>query len=55
MFDNLDYVLFVIPVSGTCIVLFDCRLNRYEKWPQSDSDSSCVNKNVCGNKGFYSI
>ena len=29
MFDNLDYVLFVIPVSSTCIVLFNCRLNRY--------------------------
>ena len=29
MFVNLDYVLFVIPVSSTCIVLFNCRLNRY--------------------------
>ena len=25
------------------------------KWPRSDSDGSGVNKNVCGNKGFYSI
>ena len=24
------------------------------KWPQTDSDGSCVNKNVRGNKGFYS-
>ena len=24
------------------------------KWPRTDSDGSCVNKNVCGNKGFYS-
>ena len=22
------------------------------KWPHSDSDGSCVNKNVRGNKGF---
>ena len=29
VFVNLDYVLFVIPVSSTCIVLFNCRLNRY--------------------------
>ena len=24
------------------------------KWLRSDSDGSCVNKNVRGNKGFYS-
>ena len=28
---------------------------RVIKWPQSHSDGSCVNKNVRGNKGFYSI
>ena len=25
------------------------------KWPQSDSDRSCMNENVRGNKGFYGI
>ena len=28
---------------------------RVIKWPLSDSDGSCVNKNVRGNKGCYSI
>ena len=27
---------------------------RVIKWPRSDSDGSCVNNNVRGNKGFYS-
>ena len=31
------------------------QLMRVIKWLQSDSDDSCVNKNVRGNKGFYSI
>ena len=31
------------------------QLMRVIKWQRSDSDGSCVNKNVCGNKGFYSI
>ena len=31
------------------------QLMRVIKWPRSDSDGSCVNKNVRGNKGFYSI
>ena len=30
------------------------QLIRVIKWPRSDSDGSCVNKNVRGNKGFYS-
>ena len=30
------------------------QLMRVIKWLQSDSDGSCVKKNVCGNKGFYS-
>ena len=29
-------------------------LMRVFKWPRSDSDGSCVNKNMRGNKGFYS-
>ena len=31
------------------------QLMRVIKWLRSDSDGSCVNKNVCGNKGFYSM
>ena len=31
------------------------QLMRVIKWPRSDSDRSCGNKNVRGNKGFYSI
>ena len=31
------------------------QLIRVIKWPRSDSDGSCVNKNVRSNKGFYSI
>ena len=31
------------------------QLMRVIKWPQSDSYGSCVNKNVRGNKGFYSM
>ena len=30
------------------------QLMRVIKWPRSDSDGSCVNKNVRGNKGIYS-
>ena len=30
------------------------QLMRVIKWPRSDYDSSCVNKNVRVNKGFYS-
>ena len=30
------------------------KLMRVIKWPRSDLDGSCVNKNVHGNKGFYS-
>ena len=28
---------------------------RVIKWPRSDSDGTCVNKNVRGNKGIYTI
>ena len=28
------------------------QLMRVFKWPRSDSDGSCVNKNMRGNKGF---
>ena len=31
------------------------QLMRVIKWLRSDSDGKCVNKNVRGNKGFYSI
>ena len=31
------------------------QLMRVIKWPRSDLDGSCMNKNVCGNKAFYSI
>ena len=30
------------------------QLMRVIKWPRSDSDGSCVKKNVRGDKGFYS-
>ena len=30
------------------------QLMRVIKWPRSDLNGSCVNKNVRGNKGFYS-
>ena len=30
------------------------QLKHVINWPRSDSDGSCVNKNVRDNKGFYS-
>ena len=47
----LIYVLNSITMPDLVLI----QLMRVIKWPRSDSDRSCVNKNVCGNKGFYSI
>ena len=47
--------LIYVQNSITMPYLAVIKLMRVIKWPRSDLDSSCVNKNVRGNKGFYSI
>ena len=47
--------LIYIQNSITMPDLVVLQLMRVIKWPRSDSDGRCVNNNVRGYKGFYSI
>ena len=48
-------VLICVQNSITMPYLAVAQLMHVIKWPRSDSDGSCMNKNGHGNKGFYSI
>ena len=48
---ELIFVQNSITIPHIAVIQFMCVI----KWPQSHTDGSCVNKNVRGNKGFYSI
>ena len=47
-------VLIYVQNSITMPHLAVLQLMRVIKWPRPDSDGRRMNKNVCGNKGFYS-
>ena len=55
--DDNSYITGVIYVQNSIAMphLAVIQLMRVFQWPRSDSEGSCMNKNVCGNKGFYSI
>ena len=55
MITRLLLALIYIQNSITMPHLAVLQLMRVIQWPRPDSDSRCVNKNVRGNKGFYSI
>ena len=46
----LIYIQNSITMAHLAVIQLMCVI----KWPRSDSDGRCVNKNVRGNKGFYS-
>ena len=55
MITRILLVLIYVQNSMTMPHLALIQLMHVIKWLQSDSDSSCVNKNVHGNKRFYNI
>ena len=55
MITRILVALIYVQTSITMPNLAVIQLMRVIKWPRSDSDGSCVNINVRGNKGFYSI
>ena len=55
MITRILLALIYVQNSITMPNLAVIRLMRVNKWPRSDSDGSCVNKNGRGYKGFYSI
>ena len=54
MITRILLALIYVQNSITMPYLAVIQFMRVIKWPRSDSGGSCVNKNVCGNKGFYS-
>ena len=55
MITHISLALIYVQNSITMPHIAVRQLMRVIKWPRSDSDGNCVNKNVHGNKGFYSI
>ena len=54
MITRILLALIYVQNSITMPHLAVIQLMRAIKWPQSDSDGSCMKKNMHGNKGFYS-